>query len=103
MKKDFEKILISKEQIAELTGLNPQSVVRMVNVVLPQVDKEMSEKVMNYIADSKPVCKVEVADAPVELKTGDVISDGSIKSSEGIKSIQGEVVESKPDLILSLS
>ena len=58
----------SKEQIAELTGLNPQSVVRMVNVVLPQVDKEMSEKVMNYIADSKPVCKVEVADAPVEPK-----------------------------------
>ena len=44
-----------------------------------------------------------IADTPVELKTGDVISDGSIKSSEGIKSIQGEVVETKPDLILSLS
>lgn len=58
----------SKEQIAELTGLNPQSVVRMVNVVLPQVDKEMSEKVMNYIADNKHVCKAEVADTPVERK-----------------------------------
>lgn len=44
-----------------------------------------------------------ITDAPVDLKTGDIISDGSIKSSEGIKSIQGKVLETKPDLILSLS
>lgn len=44
-----------------------------------------------------------VTDRPVELQTGDLITDGSIKTSEGIKSIQAEVVETDPKMVLSVN
>lgn len=44
-----------------------------------------------------------IPDKPVSLKTGDIISDGSVKSDRGIKSIQAEVLATDPRLVLSLS
>ena len=38
----------SKEKICETLNLNPGSVDRCINVVLPQVDKNLHEQVMNY-------------------------------------------------------
>ncbi len=42
-------------------------------------------------------------DRPVLLKPGDVIADGSLKTSEGIKSVRAAVLEDDPELVLSIS
>ena len=42
-------------------------------------------------------------DRPVALKAGDIISDGSIKSAEGIRSVQAQVLETEPELVVGLS
>lgn len=44
-----------------------------------------------------------IPDKPIALKAGDIINDGSIKSEQGIKDIQAEVLETDPKLVLSLS
>ena len=41
-------------------------------------------------------------DRPVLLRAGDVIADGSLKTSEGIKSIRAAVLEDEPELVVGL-
>ena len=44
-----------------------------------------------------------IPDRPVDLKAGDIINDGSIKSEQGIRNIHAKVLETEPKLLLSLN
>lgn len=41
-------------------------------------------------------------DRPIKLHVGDFIADGSLKTKEGIKSFQAEVIETEPELTLAM-
>ena len=44
-----------------------------------------------------------VPDRPIHLNSGDLITDGSLKTTGGIKSIRAQVMENKPELVLAMN
>lgn len=44
-----------------------------------------------------------VPDRPIHLNSGDLITDGSLKTAGGIKSIRAQVMETQPELVLAMN